>query len=60
MRFVLVHGGWQGGWCWDAAASSPRDGGQGPRDFVPVGHGDEAMLTHPRALAEALLTAAKD
>ncbi|UOZ03484.1 alpha/beta fold hydrolase [Amycolatopsis sp. WQ 127309] len=27
MQFCLVHGGWQGGWCWDAVARSLRDGG---------------------------------
>jgi pimeloyl-ACP methyl ester carboxylesterase len=24
MHFVLVHGGWQGGWCWDVVASELR------------------------------------
>lgn len=27
MRFVLVHGGWQGGWCWDGVAASLREDG---------------------------------
>lgn len=27
MRFVLVHGGWQGGWCWDAVAANLRAAG---------------------------------
>ncbi|MGH3171386.1 MAG: alpha/beta fold hydrolase [Trebonia sp.] len=27
MRFVLVHGGWQGGWCWDQVAARLRTAG---------------------------------
>jgi pimeloyl-ACP methyl ester carboxylesterase len=27
MKFVLVHGGWQGGWTWDAVAALLRAGG---------------------------------
>jgi pimeloyl-ACP methyl ester carboxylesterase len=26
-RFVLVHGAWHGGWCWDAVAAALRGGG---------------------------------
>jgi hypothetical protein len=27
MRFLLVHGGWQGGWCWDEVAVRLRAAG---------------------------------
>src|SRR6266567_4501708 len=27
MRFVLVHGGWQGGWAWDGVSALLRAGG---------------------------------
>jgi pimeloyl-ACP methyl ester carboxylesterase len=27
MRFLLVHGGWQGGWCWDQVAARLREAG---------------------------------
>lgn len=27
MRFLLIHGGWQGGWCWDEVASALRSAG---------------------------------
>lgn len=27
MRFLLVHGGWQGGWCWDQVAAGLRAAG---------------------------------
>ena len=29
MRFLLVHGGWQRGWCWDAVAAGPVPGQEG-------------------------------
>lgn len=32
--FVLVHGGWHGGWCWDAVAEILR--GKGHRVFAPT------------------------
>jgi hypothetical protein len=43
MRFLLVAGGWRGGWCWDPVALRLR------------ADGHEAMLSQPGALAEALL-----
>src|SRR5262245_30538824 len=27
MQFVLVHGGWLGGWCWDAVSAALRSAG---------------------------------
>jgi pimeloyl-ACP methyl ester carboxylesterase len=27
MRFLFIHGGWQGGWCWDQVASHLRQAG---------------------------------
>lgn len=39
MQFVLIHGGWQGGWCWDAVAATLRDGGH--RAFAPTLQGSE-------------------
>lgn len=34
MQFVLVHGGWQGGWCWEAVAPIRRQAGHD--DVLPV------------------------
>jgi pimeloyl-ACP methyl ester carboxylesterase len=39
MLFVLVHGGWHGGWCWDAVAASLRAGGH--QVFAPTLRGSE-------------------
>ncbi|GAA4588129.1 alpha/beta fold hydrolase [Planotetraspora phitsanulokensis] len=39
MRFVLVHGGWHGGWCWDAVAARLRAGGH--QVFAPTLRGSE-------------------
>jgi pimeloyl-ACP methyl ester carboxylesterase len=39
VQFVLVHGGWQGAWCWDAVAAALRDGGH--RVFAPTLRGSE-------------------
>ena len=50
MRFLLVHGGWQGGWCWDQVAGRLRAAGHATS---PGGH--EAMLSQPGPLADALL-----
>jgi pimeloyl-ACP methyl ester carboxylesterase len=40
MQFVLVHGGWQGGWCWDAVAARLRAAGH--QVFAPTLRGSEA------------------
>jgi pimeloyl-ACP methyl ester carboxylesterase len=39
MQCVLVHGGWQGGWCWDAVAAHLRAGGH--QVFAPTLLGSE-------------------
>jgi pimeloyl-ACP methyl ester carboxylesterase len=39
MQFVLVHGGWQGGWCWDAVATRLR--AEGHQVFAPTLRGSE-------------------
>jgi len=39
MRFVLVHGGWQGGWCWDAVSAALRSVGH--EVFAPTLRGSE-------------------
>jgi pimeloyl-ACP methyl ester carboxylesterase len=39
MQFVLVHGGWQAGWCWDAVSSVLR--GHGHQVFAPTLRGSE-------------------
>src|SRR6202012_3727892 len=39
MRFLLVHGGWQGGWCWDQVAGRLRAGGHEGRGPTLAGHG---------------------
>jgi pimeloyl-ACP methyl ester carboxylesterase len=39
VQFVLVHGGWQGAWCWGAVAAALRKGGHGV--FAPTLLGSE-------------------
>lgn len=39
MQFVLVHGGWQAGWCWDAVAPILRS--RGHQVFAPTLRGSE-------------------
>jgi pimeloyl-ACP methyl ester carboxylesterase len=45
--YVLVHGAWHGGWCWDAVARILRS--HGPRVFTPTlsGLGERAHLLSP-------------
>lgn len=42
--FVLIHGGWHGGWCWDEVADRLRNGGH--RAFAPTltGLGERSHL----------------
>ena len=42
--FVLIHGGWHGGWCWDEVADRLRNGGH--RVFAPTltGLGERSHL----------------
>lgn len=40
MQFVLIHGGWQGGWCWDGVVSQLQAGGHSA--WAPTLHGSEA------------------
>lgn len=39
MQFVLVHGGWQGGWCWDAVTAALQSAGHDV--FSPTLRGSE-------------------
>jgi pimeloyl-ACP methyl ester carboxylesterase len=39
MNFVLIHGGWQGGWCWDGVAADLRAAGHAV--FAPTLRGLE-------------------
>jgi pimeloyl-ACP methyl ester carboxylesterase len=39
MQFVLVHGGWQGGWCWDDVSAALRSVGH--EVFAPTLRGSE-------------------
>ena len=39
MQFVLVHGGWQGGWCWDRVSTALRRAGH--EVFAPTLRGSE-------------------
>jgi pimeloyl-ACP methyl ester carboxylesterase len=39
VQFVLVHGGWQGAWCWDGVAATLRSGGH--QVFAPTLRGSE-------------------
>jgi pimeloyl-ACP methyl ester carboxylesterase len=40
MQFVLIHGGWQGGWCWDGVAEELRR--KGHEVFAPTMRGSES------------------
>src|SRR5258708_37166441 len=40
MCFVLCHGGWQGGWCWDEVVSQLKLRGQNA--YAPTLRGSEA------------------
>ena len=40
MQFVLIHGGWQGGWCWDGVADELRR--KGHDVFAPTMRGSES------------------
>jgi pimeloyl-ACP methyl ester carboxylesterase len=47
MQFVLVHGGWQGGWCWDAVSAALRT--EGHEVFAPTLRGSEQGVAVDRA-----------
>jgi pimeloyl-ACP methyl ester carboxylesterase len=52
MRFLLIHGGWQGGWCWDAvAAELRRRGHEAHAPTLPGCAPDEPDRTY-RGMAE--------
>ena len=63
LQFVLVHRGWQGGWCWDGVAASLREGGHvvltpTPRGSEGGGVGGAGVdLT---AIRESLVEAIRD
>lgn len=40
--FVLIHGAWHGGWCWDKVAAVLRDAGHRVATPDLPGHGDDA------------------
>ena len=42
--YVLVHGGWHGGWCWDAVAGKLRDAGAAVLAPTLSGLGERAHL----------------
>ena len=42
-RFVLVHGAWQGGWCWDRVAGLLRDRGHEVLAPDLLGHGEDPL-----------------
>lgn len=45
--FVLVHGGWHGGWCWRRVAPLLRERGHDVRAPTLTGLGDRAHLARP-------------
>lgn len=60
--FILVHGGWHGGWCWKRVATRLRRSGH--EVFTPTltGLGERAHLLHemvdmPQELAQILIDA---
>lgn len=53
MRFLFVHGGWQGGWCWDQVAQRLR--AQGHETHTPTLLGLEAdLVTRKDVLASEM------
>ena len=42
-RFILIHGAWQGGWCWDAVAGRLRSMGHHVQAPDLPGHGDDPL-----------------
>jgi pimeloyl-ACP methyl ester carboxylesterase len=54
MVFVLIHGGWQGGWCWDGVRDVLR--AEGHRALAPTWLG--AADGHPLAPQETTINAA--
>ena len=46
--FVLVHGGWHGGWCWDRVAPLLRDAGHEIHAPTLTGLGERTHLLDPR------------
>jgi pimeloyl-ACP methyl ester carboxylesterase len=52
MRFLLIHGGWQGGWCWDAVAGELRR--RGHEAYTPTlpGCGPDEPDRRHRGMAE--------
>lgn len=56
MQFVLVHGGWQGGWCWDAVSAALRT--EGHEVFAPTLRGSEQGVAVDRTAVD--LTAIGD
>lgn len=45
--FVLVHGGWHGGWCWDRVSPMLRTAGHDVHTPSLTGLGDRAHLSSP-------------
>ncbi len=64
MQFVLVHGGWQGGWCWDAVSAALRSVGH--EVFAPTLRGSEAGVAVDRVgvnlttIGDGLVDAVRD
>lgn len=64
MQFVLVHGGWQGGWCWDAVSAALRSAGH--EVFAPTLRGCEQGVAVDRvgvnltAIGDGLVDAVKE
>jgi pimeloyl-ACP methyl ester carboxylesterase len=46
-EFVLVHGAWHGGWCWDRVAASLRESDHGVRAPTLTGLGERAAELTP-------------
>ncbi len=49
--FVLVHGAWAGGWCWDKVVPLLRDSGHKVETLDLPGHGKDKTPIHEIALA---------
>jgi pimeloyl-ACP methyl ester carboxylesterase len=64
MKFVLVHGGWQGGWCWDAVSAALRSVGH--EVLAPTLRGSEQGVAVDRvgvdltAIGDGLVDAVRD
>src|SRR5687767_15767517 len=54
--YVLVGGGWLGGWCWQRVARQPRDEGHDAYPVTLTGLGERVHLASPEVDLETHVT----